>query len=66
MTSAFLDAGDLQRMDREATLTEQAPRALPASDRSPPEDNLVLQDEPEEDGFDLLLEGILEALRRRL
>ena len=65
MTSAFLDAGDLQRLDREASLTEEAPRVLP-EDRSLPEDDLVLQDEPEEDGFDLLLEGILEALRRRL
>ncbi len=29
MSSNFLDAGDIQRLDREATLTEQAPRIPP-------------------------------------
>ena len=70
MSSTFFDAGDMSRLDRERSLTEEAPRALPSEDKSPVEDNLVIQDEfqdePEEDGFDLLLEGILEALRRRL
>ena len=66
MSSTFFDAGDMQRIDREASLIEQAPRALPEADRSPPEDNLVLQDEPEENGFDMLLAGILDALKRRI
>lgn len=38
MSSTFFDAGDLQRLDREATLTEQAPRVLPEEDRSPLEE----------------------------
>ncbi len=63
MTSTFLDAGDFQRLDREASLTEEAPRVLPEEDRSPVEE--PIQDEPEND-FDIMLDGILAALQRRL
>ena len=66
MSSALLklfDAGDLQRMDREASLTEQAPRALPKDDRSPVEE--PIRDEPEND-FDIMLDGLMAALKRRL
>ncbi len=61
MTTLF-DAGDIQRLDREATLTEQAPRQLPEEDRSP------MEEEPENEvnDFDILLDGILAALKDRL
>ncbi len=63
--TALFDAGDFQRLDRERELTEEAPRQLPAEDRSPVEE--PIRDEPEEeDGFDMMLEGLLMALRRRL
>ena len=67
--ASLFDAGDLQRIDREASLTEEAPRVLPEPDRSPDEDLSILnvRDEPEEDdGFDILLDGVLAALKRRL
>jgi len=63
MSSTFFDAGDLQRLDRERTLTEQAPRQLPEPDRSPVEE--PIRDEPE-NGFDVMLDGLLAALNRRL
>ena len=63
MTSTFFDAGDLQRLDRERTLTEEAPRQLPEDDRSPIEE--PIRDEPE-NGFDIMLDGILFALKERL
>ena len=74
--TALFDAGDLQRLDRERELTEEAPRQLPAEDRSliiennnpveePIQDELI-QNEPEENGFDVMLEGLLMALQRRL
>ena len=62
MTTLF-DAGDMQRLDRERTLTEQAPRQLPEDDRSPVEE--PIQDEPN-DPFDLMLDGLMVALKRRL
>jgi len=65
MSSTFFDAGDLQRLDREATLTEQAPRVLPEEDRSPDDEILDVQPEPEPD-FDFILKGLLDALTRRL
>lgn len=66
MSSVLFDAGDLQRLDRERTLTEQAPRQLPEPDRSPVEDPLdvlTVRDNPD---FDVMLDGILAALNRRL
>lgn len=63
MSSTFFDAGDLQRMDRERMLTAEAPRQLPADDRSPIEE--PIPDEPE-NGFDIMLDGLLSALNRRL
>ncbi len=65
MTTLF-DAGDFQRLDRERTLTEQAPRQLPVEDRSPIEDDLdvlTVRDEPD---FDGILDGLLAALKARL
>ena len=64
MTTLF-DAGDMQRLDRERNLTEQAPRQLPQEDRSPEDDLSVLttRDEPD---FDGILDGLLVALKARL
>lgn len=62
MTSLF-DAGDMQRLDREATLTEQLPRQPIEDDRTPNED--PIRDEPSGD-FDLILDSLLSALKRRL
>lgn len=65
MTSTFFDAGDLQRLDRERSLTEEAPRQLPEENRSPEQDVSILnvRDEPD---FGTMLSGLLDALRRRL
>jgi hypothetical protein len=52
--STLLDAGDIQRLDRERMLTEQVPRQLPQEDRSPVED------------FDLMLDALAAALERRM
>ena len=60
MSANLLDAGDIQRLDREKHLTEQAPRQLPAEDRSPIEEPFE-----QEDGFELMLSFVLEALKRR-
>lgn len=56
MSSNFLDAGDMSRLDREATLTEQAPRQPIEEDRTP--------DEPESD-IALLLRGLAMAFEGR-
>lgn len=64
MSSTFFDAGDLQRLDRERSLTEQAPRQLPEEDRSPPED--VISYDNSNEVYDGILAGILAALERRL
>ena len=66
MSSNIFDVGDFQRLDRERTLTEQAPRQLPEEDRSPIEE--PIQDEPfrSENMFDLMLVGMMDALHRRL
>ena len=69
MSSVFFDAGDLERLDREARLTEQAPRQLPEEDRSPDEDLSILDIQPEvepENDFDFMIDGLLEVLQRRL
>ena len=63
MSANLFDVGDFQRLEREATLTEQFPRQLPEEDRSPIEE--PIQDEPE-NPFDLMLMGLMEALERRL
>lgn len=55
MTTALFDAGDFQRLDRERTLIEQRDRVPVEPDRTP--------DEPD---FDFMLEGLIEALKRRL
>ncbi len=58
MSANLFDVGDFQRLDREATLTEQSPRMLPEDDRSPIEEPIV-------NPFDLMLDGLLEALQAR-
>ena len=63
MSSSLFDAGDLQRLDRERTLIEQRDRVPSEEDRSPVEE--LIQDEPEND-YDLMLDGLLEALERKL
>lgn len=65
--STLFDAGDIQRMNREAALTEEAPRQLPENDRSPEQDLSILnvREEPEID-FDMMLQGVLAALKERL
>jgi len=72
MTSSFFDAGDMQRLDRERELTEQAPRQLPVEDRSPsdeyrsPPELLEIEEEDESTDMDSMLDGLLAALKRRL
>lgn len=65
MSSVF-DAGDLQRLDRERTLTEQAPRQLPENDRSPIEEPIrdAPANMPEE--VALIMQGLLMALKGRI
>ena len=63
MSANLFDVGDFQRLEREATLTEQFPRQLPEEDRSPIEE--PIQDESE-NLFDLMLNGMMDALHRRL
>ena len=55
MTTNLFDEGDRQRLIREETLTDQAPRQPVQEDRSPDEDM----------EFDMMLEGMLEVLRNR-
>ena len=67
MTANLFDDGDLQRLTREQTLTEEAPRQLPQDDRSPPEDNLsILAEARPEPDFAEMLAGLLLALERKL
>ncbi len=61
MSANLFDAGDFQRLDRERTLIEQRERLPAEPDRSPTEE--PIQDF---DPFDLMLEGLMEALQRRL
>lgn len=63
MTSAFFDAGDFQRLDRERTLIEQSDRIPAQPDQSPIEE--PIQGEPE-NNFDIMLDGLFEAFLRRL
>ncbi len=39
MSSAFINANDLDRLSRESQLTEQAPRVLPEEPHQEPEEN---------------------------
>ena len=66
MSSVLFDSGDFQRLDRERQLTEQAPRVLPESDRSPEDPLDVLTVRDEENPFDIMLDGLLVALKERL
>lgn len=56
MSSVLLDAGDRQRIERDMTLTDQLPRQEIQDDKSPVEDM----------EFDLMLEGLMMALERRI
>ncbi len=65
MSSVLFDSGDFQRLDRERTLIEQRERLPVEPDRSPVEDPLAVREEPEND-FDIMLDGILQVLKRGL
>jgi len=68
MTTLF-DAGDLDRIDREKRLVEQAPRQLPVEDRSPEEDNMFIEiEEPDRQSAitDEMLDAFFVALKERL
>lgn len=54
MTTSIFDAGDLQRLDREAELTNQLPRQP------------IVEQEDQFNETDLMLDALLEALKRRL
>ena len=58
MTSAFFDAGDFQRLDRERTLIEQ-------SDRVPIEPDVSPADEMDEEA-DSIVGRFMAALKRSL
>ena len=70
MSSLLLDAGDFQRLDRERTLTEQAPRQAIEDDRTPDEDWIRAEGDrapaEEDDGLSLIVRGLLMALEERL
>lgn len=75
MSSLVFDAGDMDRLDREARLTEQRPRQPIEEDRSPSvmEDEFISapagseqDDQEDQQGYDMLLDGVIEALQRRL
>jgi len=63
MTSLF-DAGDLQRLDVERRLTEQAPRVLPEEPSDPPVEEPVSSD-PLEEMRDRMFSGMLDILKER-
>jgi len=57
MSTTLFDAGDIQRLDRERQLTEQAPRQLPK------EPDVGYSDD---DFGDMLLDALIGALEARL
>ena len=64
MSSVFMN--EMQRnMVEDAALTEQRPRQSPQEDRSPDED-IMMDIEPQEDDMSFIFDGILSALERRL
>ena len=65
MSANLFDAGDAQRFERERTLTEQSPRQSFVEDRSPEED-IVIENEVPENPFDIMLNGLIAALKERL
>jgi len=61
MSSDFINANDLNRLDRERQLTEQAPRVLPEGGET--------AQEPDFMGMtvgDLIIESLMNELERRL
>ncbi len=67
MSSHLFNIGDKQRMDREDGLTDQLPRQMART-----ADDSIMNTEREAEEFsqgndnDVLFDGMLEALRRRL
>ena len=59
--STVFDAGDKQSMEREARLTQQLPRQPIAEDVSPIEEPFE-----ETNDFDIMLDGLLSALKGKL
>ncbi len=65
MSANLFDAGDMQRLEREESLSEQRPRQSFVEDRSPEED-IVIENEVPENPFDIMLNGLIAALKERL
>jgi hypothetical protein len=65
MSQHIFDVGDYQRLEREARLTQQLPRQPLEPDRSPPVEEPVYDNE-QNIFYDDLIEGMLQALERRL
>lgn len=75
MTTLF-DVGDMQRLDREAALTEQSPRQEFRSPNDSITNSAVREagefaenekaDEQKENPFSFMLDGLLSALKERL
>jgi hypothetical protein len=66
MSSVLFDSGDFQRLDRERTLIEQRERVPIQQDRSPVEESVGFDEPNAPNDFDMMLEGLLAALQRRL
>lgn len=57
MSSNFLDVGDVQRLEREATLTEQLPRQPIEEPEEMPEERKSLRE--------MIIDGMFEILKGR-
>ena len=67
MSGILFDEGDRQRLERESQLTAEAPRQLPQEDRSPDQDvSILAEQKDDEPDFDMMLEGLIIALRENL
>ena len=64
MSSTFLDAGDMQRLDRERNLVKTAPRQL-SEEPIDGIENWQHESKPE-NLYDFILDGLMAALKRRL
>lgn len=67
MTTLF-DVGDMQRLDREAALTEQSPRQEFRSPNDSILNSAVVEAEEFEpmNPFDFMMDGLMAALKARL
>lgn len=59
MSANLLDAGDIQRLDREKNLVRDAPTKLPENDSEPPK-------ESPGGFFDRFADALMSAMMRRL